>query len=262
MGEISIIARRLQDGHVQFGWSGDGGSFQHVGRKLLDWYNTPDMVEYLFGLGQLERLVNPLTDEYQHWWYHTEPTGEPHYLGSSEDDIFSQIINVEYAYFYDTDGQWYYIYPGVFCIKVPLEDVSKYLGATGKERERDLFRKLEAQILRTIADGWYLNDEEFSELADRKGFDREQALRLYDKILYTENLSSGDGDYKYWRFPGDFFYDNFWLLEFLDRWVVVQNAGDGTEPGRMIMRGRRESREETIDWGKNEAYDGMEKREL
>lgn len=45
MGESSIIARRLPDGHVQFGWSGEGGNFQHVGRKLLDWYNTPDMVE-------------------------------------------------------------------------------------------------------------------------------------------------------------------------------------------------------------------------
>lgn len=50
MGESSIIARRLPDGHVQFGWSGEGGNFQHVGRKLLDWYNTPDMVAYLFSL--------------------------------------------------------------------------------------------------------------------------------------------------------------------------------------------------------------------
>ena len=46
MGDISIIARRLRDGHVQYGWSGKGGYFRNVGRKLLDWYNTSEMVEY------------------------------------------------------------------------------------------------------------------------------------------------------------------------------------------------------------------------
>ena len=31
MGDVSIIARRLADGHVQYGWSGNGGYFSMVG---------------------------------------------------------------------------------------------------------------------------------------------------------------------------------------------------------------------------------------
>ena len=52
MGDISIIARRLGDGHVQYGWSGNGGYYSMVGARLLDWYQDPKDVEYLFSLGQ------------------------------------------------------------------------------------------------------------------------------------------------------------------------------------------------------------------
>ena len=57
MGDISIIARRLKDGHVQYGWSGNGGYYKTVGLAIEKWYTTPEMVEYLFGLGQLRLLV-------------------------------------------------------------------------------------------------------------------------------------------------------------------------------------------------------------
>lgn len=251
MGESSIIARRLPDGHVQFGWSGEGGNFQHVGRKLLDWYNTPDMVAYLFSLGQMERLVNPLADGDQYRQRTTVPAGEPYFIGTSENDLFSKVMFVSFAYFFDTDGRWYYIQPGSFRIKVPLREVSEYLELAGKEMEFDLFRKIKAQILRTIADGWYLNDEEFHVLADRNGFDRERALRLYEKILYTGDMSQNDEDYRYWQFPSQYFEENQWLFCFLDRWGVVKAVGDGTAPGEMMMRKRREPRAETIDWGKS-----------
>ena len=51
MGDISVFGRRLKDGHVQYGWCGNGGYFSSVGSKLLDWYSNPDEVEYLFSLG-------------------------------------------------------------------------------------------------------------------------------------------------------------------------------------------------------------------
>lgn len=52
MGDVSIIARRLEGGHVQYGWSGNGGYYKVVGIRLLLWYLEPEDVEYLFGLGQ------------------------------------------------------------------------------------------------------------------------------------------------------------------------------------------------------------------
>lgn len=199
----------------------------------------------------MERLVNPLADGDQYRQRTTVPAGEPYFIGTSENDLFSKVMFVSFAYFFDTDGRWYYIQPGSFRIKVPLREVSEYLELAGKEMEFDLFRKIKAQILRTIADGWYLNDEEFHVLADRNGFDRERALRLYEKILYTGDMSQNDEDYRYWQFPSQYFEENQWLFCFLDRWGVVKAVGDGTAPGEMMMRKRREPRAETIDWGKS-----------
>ena len=47
MGDVSIIARRLSDKYVQYGWCGNGGVFSSVGTRLWEDYNTPEMVEYL-----------------------------------------------------------------------------------------------------------------------------------------------------------------------------------------------------------------------
>lgn len=30
MGDVSIIARRLEDGNVQYGWSGNGGYYKVI----------------------------------------------------------------------------------------------------------------------------------------------------------------------------------------------------------------------------------------
>lgn len=67
MGDISIIARRLSDKHVQYGWSGNGGYFSTVEVRLLAWYDTPEMVEYLFGLGQLRHLWEPHSEARNTW---------------------------------------------------------------------------------------------------------------------------------------------------------------------------------------------------
>ena len=59
MGDTSVMARRLADGHVQYGWSGNGGYFRVVGLRLLVWYKAPEDVEYLFRLGQRKRKRLP-----------------------------------------------------------------------------------------------------------------------------------------------------------------------------------------------------------
>ena len=56
MADISIIARRLKNGNVEYGWSGNGGYYSSVGIRLLAWYDNPADVDYLFGLGQT-RLI-------------------------------------------------------------------------------------------------------------------------------------------------------------------------------------------------------------
>ena len=144
MGDISMIARRLPDGRVQYGWSGNGGYCRTVGAALLCWYNTPEMVEYLFGLGQVSFLARPLDGNYDgDDKLYTKPIGRPHYWTDSEQKIFGKIAFVDYVYFYDTDNQWYYVSPNRFNAKIPLVAVCEYLGRTGDFLETRLLLQLE-----------------------------------------------------------------------------------------------------------------------
>lgn len=97
MGDISVIARRLKDGHVQYDWSGNGDYCANTGLRLLAWYNDPVQVEYLFSLGQVGGLGAP-GSECSQTFSRNRPTGTPHWLGTSEDEIFSRIAFVDYGY--------------------------------------------------------------------------------------------------------------------------------------------------------------------
>ena len=120
MGDISVIARRLKDGHVQHGWSGNGGYYGMVGARLLEWYTEPEQVEYLFGLGQMGLIGAPGSEHGGYSFFETHSLKNmPHYLGCCENDIFSKIAFIDYAYLYDRDDKWYYIAPRAFKIKIP-----------------------------------------------------------------------------------------------------------------------------------------------
>lgn len=104
MGDVSVIARRLRDGHVQYGWSGNGGYYKMLGNRLLRWYNNKDEdnIEYLFGLGELRLLGKPGSERGGALWLETHDlTHTPHNLGMSEREIFSKIAFVDYGYFDD-----------------------------------------------------------------------------------------------------------------------------------------------------------------
>ena len=62
-----------------------------MGAALLCWYNTPEKVEYLFGLGQVSLLAWPLDDKYEEAdGLYTKPIGRPHYWTDSEQKIFGK----------------------------------------------------------------------------------------------------------------------------------------------------------------------------
>lgn len=121
MGDISVIARRLSEKNVQYGWSGNAGYPETVGARLWSYYNTPEMVEYLFSLGQLRQLCAPggeTSDDILPGTFRTEPTGRPHWVTTSELDIYSRIAFVDHAYLYDSDNTWYYIAPLIMHILI------------------------------------------------------------------------------------------------------------------------------------------------
>ena len=92
-GDASIIARLLANGHVQYGWSGNGGYFSMGGIRLLLWYQEPKNVEYLFSLGQTSLIGKIGSEKGGFNWYETHcPTGEPFWLANTERMIFSRIV--------------------------------------------------------------------------------------------------------------------------------------------------------------------------
>lgn len=203
MGDTSIIARRLEDGHVQYGWSGDGGYCGIVGQRLLRWYDTPELVEYLFGLGELMFIGEPGSEKENMGLEYTHAlTDRPHYLGASERDIFSKMLSVNYGYFYDLDNRWYYIIPGPFRIKLPLELVCNNMNEEGHEFE--FCKKVKSLLMHYILKEHGERDEKFQMLL-KYSINNEQCVHL----LREED-------------PFHIFsYEHYMLYSYFDNWVVA-----------------------------------------
>lgn len=227
MGDISIIARRLSDGFVQHGWSGNGGYFKTVGARLLRWYDSPEMVEYLFGLGQLRNLWEPRSEEGPAL-YRTFPTGMPHWVSQSERSIFSNIAFIDYGYFYDADHVWYYVAPGPFRIKLPMTLVEENLDE--ELFEFSFLKKLERLVLDEIFSGNY------AECLERSGYGQEALQKA------REELSDGDSPlYALWD-------RHRRIFDCFDDWVVVRPDKAGTHIGEIVLRPRGETHVETVFW--------------
>ena len=246
MGDTSVIARRLGDGHVQYGWSGNGGTFPYLGLRLFAWYNEPDMVEYLFGLGQLRHLDEPYSERTGRW-LRTYPTGEPHWLGTTEREIFSQLAFVDVGYFYDLDNKWYYVEPGPFRVKIPLELVYNSVDPESQSGfpEAELLKDIDRRIIRKIMER-YDEDAEFRDYLKFMNTDREAFLFDMEGILR--------GDWaKQWS--GESFVHMLWshhrdVFNYFDDWVVVQTNEDNTEIRDILMQKKERQHIETIEWGK------------
>ncbi len=78
MGDISVIARRLAEDKIEFGWSGNGGTFDSVGVTILTFYNTPERIDYLFSIGQIRHLGLPIIDKTGKNLFCTYPDNAPY----------------------------------------------------------------------------------------------------------------------------------------------------------------------------------------
>lgn len=228
MGDVSIIPRQLSDKYVQYGWSGNGGYFKAVGARLLEWYNTPDMVEYLFGLGQLVHLWKPHSEEYAGGIQTVLDRGIPHWVDPSERWIFSKIAFIDYGYFYDADQNWYYVKPGPFRLKIPLTLVAENLNE--KEFEFSFLHDVERLVFEKLF------DKRHAELLERAGHDRE-SLQEIRKTLDQEESPL----YKLWCCHKS-------ICDCFDDWVVIRPDESGEKIGEIILRPKEEQHTETIFW--------------
>ena len=233
MGDISIIARRLKDGHVQYGWSGNGGYFSMVGIRLLLWYQEPDDVEYLFELGQTSLIGKKGSEKggFHRFESHCL-TGEPFWLGRTERLIFSKIVFIDYGYFYDLDNKWYYIIPGPFRIKIPLELIERNLNDRGYEF--DYLRKMEDKILRYILNEYPKLHPEFAEHIEKEGY---SAAKIAESINNDGLLSVMELYDKYRK-----------VFDYFDDWILVKANSDYTEIKDIVVRKRSDHHIETCNW--------------
>lgn len=242
MGDISVIARRLSEKNVQYGWSGNAGYPETVGARLWSYYNTPEMVEYLFSLGQLRQLCAPggeTSDDILPGTFRTEPTGRPHWVTTSELDIYSRIAFVDHAYLYDSDNTWYYIAPLIMHTKIPLDTTLKHTDHGVLDLEFRL--RIERIIFKTVQQKWFQGNMEYREYATKMGYDDSRISEIGKTIERADDDSC--------------LYENYKLLEdlrklyhFFDPWSVVKMDECRERIDSIILRPRSSQHIETINW--------------
>ena len=170
MADISIIARRLKNGNVEYGWSGNGGYYSSVGIRLLAWYDNPADVDYLFGLGQT-RLIGKKG---------SENGGFPAYLTHSP------------------IGKEYYITRGPFQIKIPLGLINNNLDENNDEFKYIL--TVGDKVLRYIMEEYRVTHPEFNDFIINEGYDWKTVVEDIiedDKLLIMNLYSKYKAIYQY-----------------------------------------------------------------
>lgn len=177
MEQVSVIARRLKDGQVQYGWS--SGDKEEIGRRLLKHYRLPERIEYLFALGKVRSCA-------------------------SEKEIFHARKDAENAFFYETDGCWYYVFRGPFQIKAPLALLFYGIDKKGYgiSDSRDMMEKglIEYMLWEYLA-----RDEIFEALVRENCGD---VNKLAERIFCRDR-------------PMLTLYEIKWLYHYFDNWAVV-----------------------------------------
>ncbi len=233
MGDVSIIARRLEDGHVQYGWSGNGGYFKSVGARLLLWYQEQEDVEYLFGLGQTRLIGKPGSEHGGAPFMQTHSlTGEGFWLDRTEQRIFSKIAFVDYGYFFDLDHKWYYIIPVPFSIKIPLALVAHHLNDRGYEF--DYLSSVQNDVLVYILGEYREQDVEFADFLDQEGY----CIEEVKENIGQNGLLSVHEFYRQYKKIYDYF----------DAWVLIKANEENTENTDIIVKKKTEEHIETCEW--------------
>lgn len=231
MGFISIIARRMTDNTVQYGYSGNGGYFKDVGYRLLEYYSTPEMVEYLFSLGELKHLGIPHSELGGcHPLLSTVLKNTPHNIGRSEREIFSRIAFIDCGYFYDKDNKWYYVIPGPIRIKIPLRLLENNLD--NNEEEFDFCDTVAKNVLKNAF-----------ELSFTLPTVQEQmsALDLNSHKLKAAFLEDEYNMYRLWEK-----YE--FVFKALDDWCVIECDDEYKNVTACKLKPKSQTHTETIEW--------------
>ncbi len=164
MGDISVIARRLAEDKIEFGWSGNGGTFNSVGVNILTYYNTPERVDYLFSIGQIRHLGLPILDKSGDNLTCTCPDNAPLWTTDSEVNVANKIAFTDMVYFYDLDQQWYYLDPGPVSLKIPLQLLAFLSNKFDDPYCNEVCQYLYQKLAHVMFDDYFVNTPEIQAL--------------------------------------------------------------------------------------------------
>ena len=240
MGDISIIARRMSNGKIQYGWSGNGGTLDIRGSVINTYYDTLELVDYLFGLGQMELISMPHSEDTD-FWYRNKPVGEPHWIVDSENDIYDRIMFIDYVYFYESSEQkWYFVLPSFFSVKTPLEWCVDYMDSYTKMEERSDQSQCLCKISHDSAFRiceLYDEDAEFREYCNFRGISDDKVRNLMDVI---DGLYGNDDDA---LFKVGHNHDYKVMCEYFDSWMIFDQSS-----GKYRPHVRTDHHIETVNW--------------
>ena len=231
-----IVARRLKGGqYVQYGSIGCGAYFKSAGLKLLEWYNDPQMVDYLFNLGQLRFLGKPKSElGGMPPLLTTTLDGMPHYLGRSETEIFSQHWDIDYGYFYDLDNRWYFVIYDALTIKIPLSFMARYVDE--EEDDISLIKMIIELVIYELFTAFYDDNPSFRMLINENY--EKSATEIARDIINSER-------------PLNFLEKSYpEIYNYLDKWVLVDSEDkDKNWIDRIVFKEATVvKRTETIEW--------------
>lgn len=205
MEQVSVIARRLKSGCVQYGWS--SGDRMEIARRLFRYYQLHERVSYLFDFGKVHGC-------------------------RSEREIFDKRPAAGNAFFYEErEGCWYDVLRGPFMIKTPLELLLHETDQEGRGIA-ECVRLIEKGLIEYMLWEYVTRDEVFEELVKRNGGD---AGRLLDRILAHDDPMAALYEMK-WLYH---YFDN-WTAVFTNE-SGEKIVGYALAPVRRHRRDRRAS---------------------
>lgn len=139
---------------------------------------------------------------------------------------------IDYGYFFDLDNKWYYIIPGPFRIKMPLELIGQNLDGDGYEF--DFLRRVEDKILKYILNEYIEIDTEFAKYMEKEGYQLDEIIKNINKNGLLSVMKFYDK------------YEKIW--DYFDDWILVKTNIVNTEITDIIVRRKAEKHIETYEW--------------
>ena len=234
--EFIVIARKLENGIVQYGYDAYGDGCRKIASELLEKYNTPESVEELFSEKGITALGK--TDAESQTEYSRRNSLS---FSGSEDGMLGWFVDS--LFFYDSDNVWYFIVAGHdrLRIKIPLEYVLLHPDAVISDSEE---RKiLSERLISHILGAYHYTDPQFALLLSEKFPEGVESIRR--EVRQADNPAQ-------WL---SYMYPE--IIEYFDSPVSAATAKDGTEITGFEIRKKDNKKAEIKNNWHRFAYDFM-----